>query len=116
MKNIKTLFTKCLYKTLLLVILGSSTSFANIDNQTSLSILHGNSNSPYLQKEELQTLENYKPNSMHIKTSNTSNKHLLKLDKFLSQITKNCKNNYIIAHSIGGIILFEYLKSITKNA
>ena len=100
-----------------LVMLISPAGFANIDNQTSLTILHGNAgaDSSHLQ-QELQPLENYKPLAMHIKASHANNKHLLKLDNFLSQITKNCKNNYIIAHSIGGVILFEYLKSITKDA
>lgn len=118
MKDIKKLFFKAFFVIIPAIILYSSTCFANIDNQTSLTILHGNVNEdPNNKDRALQPLENYKPPVMHISTtSNSPNKQLLQLDKFIVQITKCCTNNYLIAHAIGGVILFEYLKSITKAA
>lgn len=118
--DVKFLLIKLITNSLLVIILLSisSLSSANIDNPTPLIVLHGSAESqPSHLNKELQPLEDYKFLSSIAQINHKKNKSILKLKEFISQlaqITKNYRNNYeIVAYSVGGIILFEYLKSIT---
>jgi hypothetical protein len=114
MVSIKILPAKSMISSFLIMVLSliSPLSFANINNQTPLTTLHGD---PAALNQELQPLEKYQPLAFE-HTKRITDDSLAKLNAIISQlvqITDYERNYEIIAYSLGGIILFEYLKSIT---
>ena len=115
---IKGLLRKIITNWLPIIILSiiPSLSFANINNQAPLTALHGD---PSAINKEIQPLDKYRPLELYEQTNRNAGNSILELHALISQlaqITINYRNIYeIIAYSLGGIILFEYLKSITME-
>ena len=123
MLNLKNTLIRLMSNSLPIIIFAiiSSNVYANIENPTPLIMLHGDPelNATHLQPE-LQPFEDYKYQEPMLSQAPTQQEdNLVKLNALitnLEELGKNYTSSYaIFAHSIGGKILFEYIKSITTE-
>ena len=95
----------------------ASLSYANIDNPTPLIVLHGDSslNAAHVAREQ-QPFEDNHFLKINFSTNSTE---LIKIDQFMAQLAQlhsaYVHNYALVAHSLGCVIMFEYLKSITTS-